>query len=547
MAYGTYGYGQAIDPVGNANKTFDFVTKALNYGEDRRRQQEKEDLALDTARLQQESARMTLDNAKTDRELADDEAYLSPVLADLKQNPANFQKYASDPKVYDILNRRGAFTAFSSKDDALEAGRASGLVSKLTEMAAAQHGQQAANGQIDTVLTYDADPQSMSAFSKAMFPAKQQGRFGVVHEYEGSNGEVTYGKVAMDASGRPIVDTIYSLPDGRLSVAFRIEETDKAGKPTGNLLDPGPATSDKTNGPDDRISVAGVGEVATFAKLRELAAATALEHGHQFAGDVSTALSRTSKTYRAKSLEKAEQQAERKQQLSALAQARPELGPVIKAMADSGLDVSTVYKVAGDEYSIKELAAAAGDELKSAIAVAKTYGGKAAKAAIQLEGRLDKVSSKSKGTEAKALYKLIELEEKSKDRVALAAARAAGTTTESGKLDDKAIDDVFKRADEARKLAAGGVRVVRDELTGSDRQTEVPPNPEAAKQAYMDAANIALSYAGSGKVSPQAFAAMVQSMPPEVQNYVRHRMTGEAPRPAPRMAASHAPAIVPKR
>jgi len=63
-----YGY-PVPDPVGQAIKTFDFMTKAMNYGEDRRRAQEKEDLQMESMRNQNKASALQLESAEEERQL----------------------------------------------------------------------------------------------------------------------------------------------------------------------------------------------------------------------------------------------------------------------------------------------------------------------------------------------------------------------------------------------------------------------------------------------------------------------------------------------
>lgn len=136
-----YGY-PVPDSVGQATKTFDFITKALNYGEDRRRAQEKEDLQMESMRNQNKASALQLESAEEERQLKKDLQIIDPYVAQYAEWEKN--KYPPEMRpqapegLAEAFARRGVKLSLSGDNPEEAAERAKAAKEALAMLSVAK-------------------------------------------------------------------------------------------------------------------------------------------------------------------------------------------------------------------------------------------------------------------------------------------------------------------------------------------------------------------------------------------------------------------------
>lgn len=216
-----------------------------------------------------------------------------------------------------------------------------------------------------------------------------------------------------------------------------------------------------------------------------------------------------------------------RQEISALAEAYPEHQAVLSKLGQQGVSLETAKAIVqklNEDGTNKNLT----DVMPGALSAANKAKGNIAS---KTTAALDYIKGKGiQGKAAQAIMKdVVAIIGKDEDNSVQRTKALAASSGESGKLDDKAIDDVFKRIKEAGALQHGGKVEYYDSQMNAYREKTVKPDPVASQQAYRDSANVILAYAGSGKISPNTFKSLVGSLPPEQQDYIRQQMGGAPP------------------
>lgn len=256
-----------FDVIGEAAKSFDLATRVLNYREDRRRQQEKEDLLVENARIQNETNRLAL---KRGLKKDVDEAESAEIAAALQTGDLS----RISPETAIAVNRQLESAGYG--DDTIVPRLKSATILKPVIDSFAEQSkswqQQAAScqglQQADVVhLSKDPSFSTLKPYVKDLFFDKT--RFNdkdgspKLHQYE-INGRTIYGMV--DQSD-PVADIALHTPSGKIMVGLNIKavKTDADGKPLADksgryIIDEsinipsGIATTGRSNGADDTIS-----------------------------------------------------------------------------------------------------------------------------------------------------------------------------------------------------------------------------------------------------------------------------------------------------
>lgn len=256
-----------FDVIGEAAKSFDLTTRVLNYREDRRRQQEKEDLLVENARIQNETNRLAL---KRGLKKDVDEAESAEIAAALQTG--DLSKISNETAM--AINKQLESAGYNH-ETVLPRLKAATILKPVIDSFAEQSKswqQQAASGQgiqqADVVhLAQDANFSTLKPYMKDLFFDKT--RFNdkdgtpKLHQYE-VNGKTVYGMVNQFD---PVADVVFHTPTGKAMVSLNLQavKTDENGTPVKDeqgkyvtddtvQIPAGIATTGRSNGADDTIS-----------------------------------------------------------------------------------------------------------------------------------------------------------------------------------------------------------------------------------------------------------------------------------------------------
>jgi len=241
-----YGYGSyAADPIGNASKTFDFVTKALNYGGDRERAIQKENLQMDALKKQNEAASLRLQSEQEDLQLKRDLRVAEPFIAQyIEWENSGYQedKAPQTPEnISEVMQRLGAGKPLSAKEasEAKERALSAKQALAMLEVAKTKHIPQLQPGQSVQIQL----PEMSDAISK--IDPERVNRI--------TESKVDGKKYAINGIGSWFVE---KRADGKTYVMpglVRLDLDDK-GQPIPNSQKIVPATESGDDSPDARLS-----------------------------------------------------------------------------------------------------------------------------------------------------------------------------------------------------------------------------------------------------------------------------------------------------
>lgn len=259
---------QVPDLVGGAIDTATKMYGLLNAPEDRRRQQQKEDMAMETARLQQDAAKLGLKKAQRDDE--DEEISRELTAAYTTGDFSNLSARTSAAIAKQLEAKKIDVPAILSRGKAATQLRA--VLPKFKEMVSSAPAYNPATGAPASeaaiyngpqfISLKERDPEAFQYLQPTMNTALfDQGRFSDEPMEYDVNGKKVYGKVD---KLNPVADVVFDPTTQKFTVPLNIRPQKKVGDkwvddPT-TVIPAGVPTKNRTNKPDDPVMMMSLDE-----------------------------------------------------------------------------------------------------------------------------------------------------------------------------------------------------------------------------------------------------------------------------------------------